>query len=283
MTAGRVASIHRYPVKSMLGESVASSGVTERGVIGDRSHALLDLETGRVASAKNPKLWPGLLECRAEFVSAPDSWDTLPAIRVTMPDGSSVVSGTDDVDAALSVYTGRSVSLIRAVPEGALVDQYHPDIEDVNPMGITDRVTRFPPASAAPGTFQDVFPLHFLTTATLERYAELYPEGRFDVRRFRPNFVIEVPGSGFVENEWVGKRVAIGDVVVTVPAPTLRCVMTTVAQGNLPKDLGILRTAVKHNRIDIPAFGGSWPCVGAYGVLAGEPGAVAVGAEVTVT
>jgi uncharacterized protein len=52
---GKVVSIWRYPVKSMMGEELNSSYVTERGLIGDRTYALIDQKTGKVASAKNPR------------------------------------------------------------------------------------------------------------------------------------------------------------------------------------------------------------------------------------
>jgi hypothetical protein len=101
-----------------------------------------------------------------------------------------------------------------------------------------------------PGTFFDYAVVHVVTTATLARLSELYPQGRFDPRRFRPNVLVDVGSeeTGFVENGWIGRTLAIGDSVrlaVTDPCP--RCVMTTLAQENLPADPGILRTAARHN------------------------------------
>src|SRR5260370_277120 len=57
---GSVLSVWRYPVKSMLGEELKSTRVTERGLLGDRAYALLDRETAKVASAKHPRKWPSL-------------------------------------------------------------------------------------------------------------------------------------------------------------------------------------------------------------------------------
>ena len=101
------------------------------------------------------------------------------------------------------------------------------------------------------GTFFDTALVHLLTTATIDRLRMLYPEGRFEVRRFRPNIVVETPSGekDFVEHAWVGRTLAIGDSVrLGITRPCFRCVMTTLAQGDLPKDPGILRTAARHNK-----------------------------------
>ncbi|MGE5755045.1 MAG: MOSC domain-containing protein [Planctomycetaceae bacterium] len=97
----------------------------------------------------------------------------------------------------------------------------------------------------------------FLTTATIDRLRDLYPQGRFEVRRFRPNIVVE-PASGekiFVENAWIGHRIAIGDeVCLRITGPCPRCVMTTLPQGDLPRDPGILRTAAQHNQVNVGVY-----------------------------
>ena len=99
--------------------------------------------------------------------------------------------------------------------------------------------------------------VHLLTTATLDRLHELYPQGRFEVRRFRPNIVVQ-PASGeksFAENVWVGHTLAIGDEVrLNITGPCGRCVMTTLAQGNLSMDPGILRTAAQHNQVNVGVY-----------------------------
>ena len=107
------------------------------------------------------------------------------------------------------------------------------------------------------GTFFDLGPVHLLTTATLDRLRKLVPEARFEAKRFRPNLVIE-PGEdaeGFVEDEWIGRTLAIGDEVrLAVTGPTARCVMTTLAQGDLPKDPSVLRAAVKNNEGNVGVY-----------------------------
>jgi uncharacterized protein YcbX len=98
---------------------------------------------------------------------------------------------------------------------------------------------------------------HILTTATLDRLRDLYPQGRFEVRRFRPNIVVQ-PSSGektFVENAWIGHTLAIGDQVrLNITGPCPRCVMTTLSQGDLPRDPGILRTAAQHNQVNVGVY-----------------------------
>jgi uncharacterized protein YcbX len=96
-----------------------------------------------------------------------------------------------------------------------------------------------------------------VTTATLERLHELYPEGRFAVPRFRPNVVVNLTDkhSGFVENDWLTRIIAIGDNVrLKVDLNCARCVMTTLAQRDLPRDPGILRTAAQHNQVNVGVY-----------------------------
>jgi MOSC domain-containing protein len=236
-----VQSLWRYPVKSMLGEELASCEIGERGLAGDRAFALVDATDGKVASAKNPRKWARLFECRAKYVEGSG------AARVTLPDGRTVRTDDSGASEALSRALGRPATLQSRAPESPILEEFW--LED-GPDGrsLTDEAI----AGGSPaGTFFDYAVVHLVTTATLDRLSELYPDGRFDERRFRPNVLVAVAEeSGFVENDWVGKTVAIGDAVrlaVTDPCP--RCVMTTLAQEDLPADAGILRTAARHNSL----------------------------------
>jgi hypothetical protein len=99
--------------------------------------------------------------------------------------------------------------------------------------------------------------IHLLTTATLDRLRELYPQGRFEVRRFRPNIVVQLASGekGFAENAWIGHTLAIGTAVrLNITGPCGRCVMTTLAQGDLSRDPGILRTAAQHNQVNVGVY-----------------------------
>lgn len=110
----------------------------------------------------------------------------------------------------------------------------------------------------APGTFFDSAHIHILTTGTLNHLDELLRhQSNLDVHRFRPNILIETGPEleGFIEDDWIGKQLLIGDqVVISEIWPTLRCVMTTVAQRELPKDPNILRAIVRNHANHLGAF-----------------------------
>lgn len=241
---GKVVSLWRYPVKSMMGEELNSTLVTDRGLLGDRAYALVDKADGKIVSAKNPRKWGRMFDCRASFVTPPTAADDIPEVWVILPDGTMAWSGQSDLDEILGELLGRPVSVSSAAPNFPKLEEYWPDIEGlVHRDSVTDE-------RIASGTFFDGAAVHLLTTATLERLHDSYPRGRFEARRFRPNIVVEVPGGapGFVENDWVGEILALGDEVrLRVSGPCPRCVMTTLAQGDLPKDPGILRAAVEQN------------------------------------
>jgi uncharacterized protein YcbX len=235
----------------MLGEELNSSYVTERGLVGDRSYAVLDQETGKVASAKNPRKWGKLFDFRAAFIEdTPQVVESIPRVRITFPDGTHIYSDqADDIDHALSSVLGREVRLMRANLEKPSYEEYWPDIEG---LAQREKVTD---EAMPPQTFFDIAVIHIFTTSTINRLRGLYPKGRFEVRRFRPNIVVESASSeekknDFIENLWVGKKLMIGeDIVLRVIGPCTRCVMITLPQGDLPNDLGILRTVAQYNRV----------------------------------
>jgi uncharacterized protein YcbX len=261
---GSVVSLWRYPVKSMMGEELNAVEVTDRGLLGDRAYALLDRSDGKVASAKNPRKWPQLFDFRAAFVEAPRSGAQIPPVRITLPGGTLHSSTETDVNQILSGALQRQVTLEAAVPSQQEIlestfpnpwmpraEEYWPDMEGLD---YRDTVTDF---DLPGGTFFDCATVHVLTTATLERLRELYPQGRFEVRRFRPNVVLQTANGvkDFVENAWIGHTLAIGNQVrLAVTGPCPRCVMTTLAQGDLPKDPGILRTAAQHNQVNVGVY-----------------------------
>ena len=251
-TTGTVVSVWRYPVKSMLGEELNASYVTERGLVGDRAYALLDEETGKVASAKNPRKWEKLFDFCSVFIDPPQVAENIPHIRITLPDGTQVFSSQDkDIDYTLSKALGRDVRLMKANLDKPSYEEYWPDIEG---LAQREKVTD---EAMPPRTFFDIAVIHLLTTSTINRLRGLYPEGRFEVRRFRPNIVVE-SASGekdFIENSWIGKKITIGeDIVLRVMGPCTRCVMITLPQGDLPRDSGILRTVAKYNRVNVGVY-----------------------------
>jgi uncharacterized protein len=244
--SGKVVSIWRYPLKSMMGEELNSSCVTERGLLGDRTYAIIDQETGKVASAKNPRKWGTLFDFHATFIDPLKDVENIPPIRITFPDGTQILSDESHIDHTLSKVFGREVSLMKASLDEPSYEEYWPNIE-----GLTQRniVTT---EAMPPKTFFDIAVIHILTTSTINRLRELYPEGRFEVRRFRPNIVVESTSGekDFIENLWVGKKLRIGkEILLGITSPCTRCVMTTLPQGDLPKDLGILHTVAKYNQV----------------------------------
>src|SRR5262249_25894527 len=102
----------------MLGGGAAGGGLGKEGVVRERGRAIRDRETGKIASAKNPKLWPNLLGCRALFVEPPRAAHELPVARIELADGESVLSDAADVDAVLSRFFGRDVELAAAAQDG---------------------------------------------------------------------------------------------------------------------------------------------------------------------
>lgn len=289
---GAVDALWRFPVKSMLGERLEQAEFTATGIVGDRAWALIEVETGRVVSAKSVKRFPDLLGCRAAFVDAPRPGEQLPAVRIELPDGAVVRSDAEDADAALSAFFGVEVTLARSAPEDFTVDQYHPDLEKLDPFGNRNTVVQQKLGAALfaemgmdspvpAGSFMDVCPVSLITTSTMDRLAEIQPASRFDARRFRMNLTVATAAPGLVENEWIGRPVVVGDgVQLHVALPTPRCVMTTLAQQDLPADHGILRTLVQHNPMDV-AGAGNFPCAGVYAVVA-APGRVRLGDAVVV-
>jgi uncharacterized protein len=252
---GSVAALWRYPVKSMLGEELNAAEITERGLLGDRQFAVVDAATGKVAGAKNPRKWGNFLDFRAAYLEPPQLGSGLPAVRLTLPDGTAVTSGQPDLPQILSAVLGREVEFAEAQqpgePAGGTAEEYWPDVEGLD---FRDTVTDF---DLPPGTFFDVAVVHLLTTATTDRLRALYPQGRFEARRFRPNIVVSTgpDDHGFVENEWIGLTAAIGDQVrLRVTGPCARCVMTTLPQGDMPKDAGILRTAAQGNQVNVGVY-----------------------------
>ena len=248
---GSVVALWRYPVKSMMGEELNACEITDRGTLGDRAYALVDPTNRKVVSAKNPRKWGNLFSFRAGFSEPPLLGQPIPPVNITLPDGSTLNSEEGHIHKTLTGVLGREVVLEAAAPVEPSLEEYWPDIE-----GLDHRETVTDEAMPA-DTFFDLAVLHILTTATLERLRELYPEGRFETRRFRPNIVVE-PASdekAFVEDAWIGRSVSIGEEVqlaITEACP--RCVMTTLPQGDLPKDRGILRTAAKHNAVHVGVY-----------------------------
>lgn len=257
MIVGRIKEIWRYPVKSMRGERLDACMLGPRGIPGDRGWAIRDETAGEIRGAK--KL-PQLLLCAARYVEEPAA-GRIPAAEITLPDGKRVRSDRAEAADRLGTLLGRRVSLwpLRPPEDAAHYRRGLPDKPDME-AELRDVFGRLPDEplpdlmifpqelfqyTSIPGTYFDALPVHVLTTATLSALTRANNASRFDVRRFRPNFLVDCDGDGFVEAGWAGRRLRIGGATVSVELPTPRCVMTTLPQGDLAKDPGVLRTIVR--------------------------------------
>jgi uncharacterized protein len=267
---GTVALLRRYPVKSMLGEDLPACDVTRQGLVGDRVMALVHRQTGKVASAKNPRLWRGLLKLHAALCG--------PAVKITFPGGAVMAGTAPGIDAALSEFLEHPVTLASSPPPGATLDRADP--EEVLRDGIHAqvRVESGQLGGAAPeGTFVDFAPLHLLTTSALDRIGALSPRGTVELERYRPNIIIRTSAPGFAENDWVGRDLRIGSgLMIRVIARTPRCAIPTLEHGGLPRDPAALRVPASHNRISPMDALGPQPCAGVYAQVL-TPGHIQVG------
>lgn len=270
----------RYPVKSMLGERIAGAAVTERGIPRDRRLALIDRETGKIASAKAPRLWRRLLRCSAAIEMCDGASAAGDAVRIHVPGEKPAWSIDPDIDERLSAYIGRSVHLADSRPTGATLDRSVP--EDVLAEGLDAEVAaglvELGAAAPAGAGFFDFAPLHLVTTSTLERIGELGPRGVVELERYRPNLVIRTTEHGFAENDWLGREIRIGARLrLRVIARTPRCAVPTLEHGTLARDVAALRTPAEHNRVTVvPDSDAVEPCVGVYAQVL-TPGRIAEG------
>jgi hypothetical protein len=270
---GTVAALRRYPVKSMLGEAVDATEVSWTGLARDRRLAVISRTTGKVASAKYPRLWRDLLTASAAATGGPPD-----AVRITLPGGRTVWSTDAEVDTLLSALLDEPVTLTATRPPAASLDRAVP--EAVLRAGLTAQVpfeVNEIGSGSPPGTFVDFAPLHLLTTSTLDRIAELSPYRTSRLGRYRPNIVIRTPAHGFTENDWLERQLRIGDeLTLRVIARTPRCAVPTLAHGDLPRDAGALRVLAQHNRVQPLDAMTPEPCAGVYAEVL-NPGPIRTG------
>ncbi|HEV7886511.1 MAG TPA: MOSC N-terminal beta barrel domain-containing protein [Acidimicrobiales bacterium] len=258
-----VLRLGRYPVKSFQGETLDSADVTDRGVPGDRRWAVVDQATGKALSAKREgRLLAAEARTDPRSGRGPDGGTVI----VRLPDGREHEAGDPGLDKAASAWLDRDVR----------VEQARDDVPRVYEFNISSEDESSPllDIPCPTGTFLDLAAVHILTTASLRAIAALYPDGAWELPRFRPTVVVEADGDEFVEDEWIGRAVRIGGaggVVLNPFMPTVRCTMTTRAQLGLPRDLDIAKTVNRQH-------GGS---LGIYCTVV-EPGRVSVGDALTV-
>jgi len=263
MEVGRVKQLWCYPVKSMQGAPVDSSLIEQSGMLGDRNWALRDESVGELTTVR--KL-PKLLKFQAayHYNTSHNKHDKVAPVTITMPDGSTVSSQDIDVNQKLSEAIGRPLSLwplqpktnirhyLLKVPAGAeamkkqFATKNLPDFSSVTWRMMMELAVFVTPL----GRYHDVYPLHLLTTNSLERLRQLEPEGDFCIERFRPNLLIETCTGAvdFAEFAWVDGTLYIGDTVLEVVSRTVRCSMPAQPQATLQKDAKVLRTLEAHTQ-----------------------------------
>lgn len=244
----------------MQGEELDAAEITAAGVLGDRRFAVIDSKTGKLVNARNPRKWPRFYSFLAAYTEPPRAGSALPPVRITTPDGASATTDEAGLPRLLSEALGRKVAVSGPLPEAIAKQQHLYSKGQAAPHGLASRTSFF-----------DSTTLHLLTTASLDRLRSLHPEGRIQPRRFRPNILIATgPGtSGFAENDWIGRKIAIGEHVrLVVTMGTGRCVMPTLAQADLPKDSGILRATARYNNM---LFGVSAEVISGGPIRRGDP------------
>ncbi len=231
---GTVSAIWRYPVRSLRGEALAETAVSELGLPGDRAHAVIAAEDGHVAAAaKEPRTWAGLLGFEARLAGDASAHGAAPPVELRHESGEVLRSDAADFDARFSTLLGREAHLWAGDCRGALS---HAARHGQGEQGVPE-----PPYPSAP--------LHLLTTSSLAAAKAHHPDGCFEPVRFRPNLVVDTGEAPvFAEAGWVGGRLHVGDAVTLhVFKECERCVLTTLAQDGLPKDTQVLKTVTTHN------------------------------------
>lgn len=278
MRIGCVDRLMRFPVKSMRGGTFDALDLGTVGVAGDRIAALVDRDTGKVASAKLPHRWRRLLEFKATGLSGADARGH-PLIEIELPDGRRVRSDRADIDALLSDAVGRAVTLSFSRASGLEMERARPD--EVAERGAEQEVgaDTLPLGIGAPeGGFVDFAPVHVITSASLARVAAAAES--VEPERFRPNIVIDtVDTAPFAENDWVGGTLLVGDhVVIEVILATPRCAVPTLAQGSIPASPRLTQLIGTLNKVPIMDMG-DLACLGAYGRVI-QAGPVRLGDDV---
>lgn len=217
VSVGRIAALWRYPVKSMRGEALPSLAIDERGVIGDRYFALKDSD-GRLGSGKASQRFrriDGLLG----FSAATENG----VVVIRFPDGRVLRADDPSLGPILTAACGMAIKV---------------ESEDRDRIG-----------------HRDSAPLHLLTDASIAWLQERLPGTAIDPRRFRPNMVIASETAGLVEQDWLGREIAIGDaLLVRAARPTVRCVMTTLPQAELGAAPAVLRTLTEQNAASLGIY-----------------------------
>jgi hypothetical protein len=228
------------------------------------------------------KKLPLLMDLAARYLAEPDGEGESALAEITLPDGTTFRTDDPDASALVSKAIGHEVTLWPQLPVDA-VEHYRrppPDAPDLDTelrsifalepdeplpdLSIFSEVFEY---SSPLGTYFDAFPALVMTQQSLDSLQARAPESQIDVRRFRPNLLVDAAGDGeFPEQTWVGRRLRVGGATFEVVAGCPRCVMTTLRFADLPADRSIMRTLVRETA----------QMLGVYATIV-EPGAVRAG------
>ena len=248
---GTVTGIFRYPVKSMLGEELDRSRLGENGIPGDRAWGVRDEARGDFYTGKRS---PGLMGCSAWY---PHGADSQPIPQIRLPNGETFRADAEEAAERVSGVAGREVTLWPVVPEARQASpldglSLQDEMQDLLAREEGEAMPDFSKPSqelldiyARNGPFFDAFPLLLVTRSSLASLSQAAPDVDMDIRRFRPNLLVETaePGS-FPEQNWIGRRIRVGNATLSVHSTCIRCVMTTHGFADLPKDPRVMRTLV---------------------------------------
>lgn len=265
---GPIKQIFRYPVKSMDGEILNVAELGSWGIPGDRAWTVKDEQRGGI---KGGKRFPQLMAMKAKYLEQPDADTPSPVVEITLPNDQLVKSNDNDINQRLSDAVGSPLSLWPLLPKEQL-DHYRrsppPPGTDFE-ASLRETFARtadeplpdlsaFPSAlfeyESPPGTYFDAYPILLMSTGALETLAtQSSGDSNYDIRRFRPNLLVDLPGT-FPENQWVGQLIQIGSVKLKVEMPCPRCIMTTHGFRDLAKDPTVMRELVKQNNGDLGVY-----------------------------
>jgi hypothetical protein len=220
----RIAELWRFPVKSLLGERLPRLSLVGDGVDGDRLWGILDRGDGRILTARR--------EPRLLFAASRIGTDDVPLI--TLPGGRMLMGPGPATDDALSAWLGKAVTLVSAIECDASRAEYFADATDDNSRAIEWTMPQ--------GRFVDAYPVLVMSTAGLRSGAAAYPAGAWDVRRFRPNILIELEGEGWLEDTWAERGLRVGTAQLVPRRRCIRCTMVNRAQPGLERDVNIYKT-----------------------------------------
>jgi uncharacterized protein len=225
VTNGRVVELWRYPVKSLAGERLDDVALAADGIPGDRAFAIVATGDGKILTAKR---YPQLLAAAATWCDG--------TVTITLPDHFRIRSDDARCADVLSQWLLRDVRLQRPVGGTRATVQYDVEPDDASATGHFQ---------LPKGSFHDSrSTLHILSEQSLAAARDLH-DGDWDRRRFRPNVVVDMEGTGFVEDSWSGAVVAVGPARVFVRKLTVRCVLPTRQQYGLPRDAQLFRTLLR--------------------------------------